>query len=322
MDVSEDASKRLRQLAQKYGQDINDADMHPEQQQAAKIRESQRILRSRPNGTPNRGVGNSEYDVIEFVDSLVVEGVVDWQEKLRAIFNYAAKFETKLKMSKRRIGAGQDIGSPYYDAPYLRVKEIRNPKISGLTQVFFLVDSSGSMYVNLCDGTGMFDYIFSEIIELERQCDIKYSGLAYYCTAPLREDQIHLWDRTDVLNPEDILSKIQFRKGDQAQGGTDVSPAFNSLLDLEVDFKPVIDKSTNHPTILIIISDGGDDYSKIQKICEKHDFPIDAVVFLIVSDAGTIKAQYATLSEQGLSDDHYIGIDITNPTIMADAAPK
>lgn len=238
-----------------------------------------------------RGYGNSIADVVEAIDKIVfAKSTINWKSVLKKLFNFSAKYDENMTMSKRRMASGED--HPWYDSRYIKPKVNYTEVNDGLMQVFFLVDSSGSMFSNVAykngENIGMFDYIMGEIITLEKSCQVKRSGLAYFCTGKIEKDAIHRWTLKETRNKAALLHKIRFRSGDALKGGTDITPVFESLLELgkkEISLDP--------PTLILVVSDGGDDYSKIGDMLKKGKFRklLKSLVFLLVCDESVYEHQ-------------------------------
>jgi len=129
-------------------------------------------------------------------------------------------------MAKRRMGL--DRSHPLYQGRYLRPYEEYEDKKSGLVQIYFLVDTSGSMCFKCPDGVTVFKHIMSELIQLELAVKIRYSALSTYNAGGVYRDDVITWTYQEAQDEEtlmDTFSQFEVITG----GGTSALDAIKSI---------------------------------------------------------------------------------------------
>jgi len=212
---------------------------------------------------------------------------INWKSRLRRIFNAMVPAGQRYLRSKPLIS--QDRMDRYN-----MVKPQEYKKREGIAQVLYLVDGSGSMYMNT---DKVFDYIMSEIINLEKSCQVKTSAFTYF-TYGVHSENLKLW--------HDTTSKAKIKEMIASQpesGGTDM---VKSLYDVMALKKPYFSKQ-EPGTVVIIFTDGEDDYSKMK------EFPWSfrkKLMFIVITPDGNHDAA-ERLKEGGIQDTNimYISSD-------------
>lgn len=288
--------ERAKEIAERAGQPVDSDDYDsPEKTAAKKYAEAKREL-SKWTGDQQRGFGNSPIDLTETIAKLFAS-TIDWTDQLANFMTDKANIGTEDVMTKRYMGL--DPTHPKYSSRYLHPKQIKFEKRSGIAEVFFLVDASGSMSFTCGDGENVYQHIMSELIQLEMDCRINKSAFAAFNTGSIEEDDVIVWTRRDAPNEDEIQEKLPLPT---ANGGTSALDAVESINKLDDIYNP--DK-----TLLIIVTDGYDDYSQIKKVMT--DDQLDNTVFLITRGSDTsLKECVNSLTSVGVEEDHVITVNV------------
>jgi hypothetical protein len=186
-----------------------------------------------------------------------IESDIDWRTKVEDFLTDKAPAGKTDVWAKRRMGL--DPSHPLYIGRYQHPNERTYEKKSGLAQVFFLVDASGSMGVVCGDGVNIFKHIMSELIQIELSVRIKRSAYATFNTGPIAEDDIFTWTYQDASDEDELMDNFVLPV---ASGGTSAIDGIKSIQEYDEIY------STEEPwTLLVIVTDGGDSYTGLKAIC-------------------------------------------------------
>lgn len=298
---SKELRDKCREIAERagqpwYGDDFSD----PITYGSKKYVEAQEIidkLGQWDNQSPG-SVGNSPMRLKETMRRLFGTSI-DWRTKLEEFMTDKTPIDKRDVWSKRRLGVKQD--HPFYKGRYQRPRETFEEKRSGIVQVFFLVDASGSMHVRCGDGINVFEHIMSELIQIEKNVNIKRSAYASFSAGPIYRDDVTVWTDADAQDEQELVQQFELPV---ASGGTSVLDAINSLQ--SIDFDDIYGPET----LLIVVTDGGDSYSGLKELCTDPD-QVERMIWIITATGRDWFASRAKeLMEQGVPYEHIICVDI------------
>jgi hypothetical protein len=104
---------------------------------------------------------------------------------LKKLFNNVGKHNEINVMAKRRMGL--DPSHLLHKGRYMHPNIDHEEMTDGITQVFILIDNSGSMQMRTGSGNDIFENIISEIVDLEIKTNIQNSALAYFSFGAIRK---------------------------------------------------------------------------------------------------------------------------------------
>lgn len=201
--------------------------------------------------------------------------ITNWKVKLRKYLKNQAEGDIETIRSKRTMS--QDWRQDRY-MPY---KEREFKQDFGAADVFYLIDNSGSMW-GAGFGEGIFMQIFSEIIGIEKKCNIENSALAYFSgDANMPTDLIRLWNKK--TSKEKVLQMIGQTSKDQS-GGTDIGGNILAVTKLK---KPYYYNNGQKHTLLIVFTDG-EDYGQFDKIKKLPGRIKSDVLFCLINRKASI----------------------------------
>ena len=189
---------------------------------------------------------------------------------------------------------------------YVKDNPKRGISKNAISQVFYLIDGSGSMFVN---GPKVFYYIMNEILVLEQSANIKASALTYFSDGLLpnsekRPGVIRHW--TMNTPKAEKMNKCLYDEN-SAGGGTNIPKAIKDTRKLP---KPFFDNSIANGTLLVVFTDGdGGSFSCLGPI---KDLPMDMkrrTVFVILEDEQICKQCEEVLKQCGVPEINIICID-------------
>lgn len=186
--------------------------------------------------------------------------ITNWKNKLKKFLKNQAQGEVEQIRSKRVMSQTwrQDRYMPY--------KDRQRTDDYGAADVFYLIDNSGSMW-GAGFGENIFIQIFSEILGIEKVCQINKSALTYFSgNNVLPKDKIRLWDKKTAKAK--VLEMIPQTGNDQS-GGTDIGGNVIAVTKLG---KPYYYNTGQKHTLLIVFTDGEDEsqYNQIKNIPMKY----------------------------------------------------
>ena len=289
-----------KKIAEEAGQPYGPEDMEDPAKVADDLfkKAQESIKNTKPN--KGRGFGNSISTVADTITTLF-KSEINWKSKLKKMFDSVAFNTTRDIMAKRRMGV--DDTNLLYKGRYQKPNEEPEEDLGGICQVFFLIDNSGSMgFGGNGDDIPALKHLFSEIIDLERKCDIKKSAIAYFGAGEIDKKQIRTWTHKETGNKRKLLEKIIRKPGD-AEGGTSIATALNSIINMHD--KKIFSKSEPR-TLLIFVTDGGDDFSSFNSLMGNN---VNRAVAIILSDKQTCETTKDVLIKQKMYERNIICID-------------
>ena len=220
--------------------------------------------------------GKGACNLMEYVWTLfhVEEPLIDWRSALKRFMNMRDERKDFNRKTSRVI-----TNPKLYplDVMPRRREDLNKSKI---TDVFYLIDSSGSMNLD-CIAAGLM----SEVLGIEDMCGVMNSGLAYFSDGiSPKEGAVRIWKRDSKgaklsdSEKSKILKKIIPDKGiDYVNGGTDLEKALKQLIAMEDIFKP-------GRTRLIIISDADGGTELTESIVANIKNSVNKVFFLVINN--------------------------------------
>lgn len=300
LGFDEEMRKKCREMAERAGQPLDADDYMPANEYATKkYQEAQQALRTwHPHSQPGND-GNPPTYLKEVMNKLFATKI-DWREKVQDFLTDKSPEDVIDVWAKRRMGL--DPNHPFYKGRYLHPNEDLEERRSGIAQVFFLVDASGSMGVHCGDGKDIFEHIMSELIQIELAVKIKRSAYASFNCGPIHRDDITVWTYNDAQDEDSLFE--QFERP-VANGGTSAVEGIKSIQEYEDLY------STSDPwTLLVVVTDGGDYYTGLKDICKDAE-QVEHMIWVITA---TGKAWFEhvekDLMEQDVPQDHIIFVDI------------
>lgn len=246
---------------------------------ADKMYEKNKDLLRKTKIKQNNG-GKGACNLLEYVWTLfhVEEPLIDWKSALKRFMNMRDERKDFNRKTSRVI-----TNPKLYpiDVMPRRREDLNKSKI---TDVFYLIDSSGSMNIdNIAGG------LMSEIIGIEDTCGVMNSGLAYFSDGISPKDgAIRLWKRDTKgaklceSEKNKILRTIIPQRGiDYLNGGTDLEKALSQLMEKEEIFKP-------GRTRLIIISDADGGTELTPSVVSKIKSAVNKVFFLVINNQSVL----------------------------------
>lgn len=226
---------------------------------------------------------------------------INWRQELQHIMKQP-KAGTYNSWNKRRYGNPHD-----QIRRYVKDKERKTIEDGGLSEIFYLIDSSGSMCIG--EGNKMFDNLMTEILGIEEAANVKHSRLTYFGTGVIEPEMIRYWHRDEGKRltgamKEQILQDCALRPGDLG-GGTDITGSTIQITELG---KPYY--SSHHPTTTIIVLTDGDDCGEIGRNFDQlEDRVRDHIFFLIINDLKQAESHVETLIKNGIPETNVFAVD-------------
>lgn len=218
--------------------------------------------------------------------------LANWKQKLRKHFHDAMEGAVEQVRSKRAMSQKwrDDRYNPYKDREY---------KEENGANVFYLIDGSGSMYIN---GNGVFLQIFKDIISIEKACRVDMSCRAYFADYAITPKDCAIWDhKTNKNKVLDILTTIG------PSGGTDVPDNVMAVTKLK---PPYYFNNGEKHTLIMVFTDGetntGSGWSVLKRIPSKIR---KDVVFVILNTKSQIMKIIPEIMAQGVPLKNILGIN-------------
>ena len=292
--------EKCREMAERAGQPLDSDDyITPQEYATQKFQETRQALKKWQQHSQPGSFGNSPYYLPEVMDKLFATEF-DWRELVHDFMTDKSPEDVIDVWSKRRMGLPDT--HPFHRGRYLHPYEDFEEKRSGIAQVFFLVDASGSMGVTAGDGINIFNHIMSELIQIEMDVKIKRSAYATFNAGHIYRDDIFTWTYQDAMDEESLMEEFHLPN---AGGGTSAVEGIKSIQDYDDVY------STNDPwTLLIVVTDGGDYYSGLKDICKDPE-QVEHMLWVITATGKEwFDAKIKELGEQGIPEDHIVCVDI------------
>ena len=296
----EELREKCREMAERAGQPLDADDyISPQEYATKKYQEFKDKLRTWKQHSQPGNAGNPPGYIEEVMDRLFATEI-DWRDLVKDFMTDKSPGNIIDVWSKRRMGLPDT--HPFHKGRYLHPYEDVEEKRSGIAQVFFLVDASGSMGVTAGDGRNIFEHIMSELIQIELQVKIKRSAYATFNAGPIYRDDIFTWTYKDAMDEDDLMQQFRLPI---ASGGTSAIEGIRSIQEYDDIY------STDTPwTLLIVVTDGGDYYSGLKDICKDPE-QVDHMLWIITAEGEKwFKSKTKELVEQGVAKDHIICVDI------------
>lgn len=229
-------------------------------------------------------------DIADKLKALVA--LANWKQKLKKHFRDAMEGSVEQVRSKRAMSQKwrDDRYNPYKDREYQEQNG---------ANVFYLIDGSGSMYVN---GHGVFLQIFKDIITIEKNCNVDMSCRAYFADYAITPKDCAIWDhKTNKNKVLDILTTMG------PSGGTDVPDNIMAVTKLK---PPYYFSNNNKHTLIMVFTDGetntGSGWSVLKRIPTKIR---KDVVFVILNTKSQIMNIIPQIMAQGVPLKNILGIN-------------
>lgn len=295
----EEMREKCREMAERAGQPLDADDyISPQEYATRKYQEAKSALQKWKQNTPG-SAGNPPGYLTEVMDRLFATEI-DWRDLVQEFMTDKSPEDIIDVWSKRRMGLPDT--HPFHRGRYLHPYEDFEERRSGIAQVFFLVDASGSMGVTAGDGRNIFEHIMSELIQIELQVKIKRSAYATFNAGHIYRDDIFTWTYQDAMDEESLMEEFKLPS---AGGGTSAIEGIKSIQEYEDVY------STNDPwTLLIVVTDGGDYYEGLKDICKDPE-QVEHMLWIITAEGEDyFKGRIKALGEQGVPSDHIVCVDI------------
>lgn len=229
-------------------------------------------------------------DIADKLKAMVA--LANWKQKLKKHFRDAMEGSVEQVRSKRAMSQKwrDDRYNPYKDREYQEQNG---------ANVFYLIDGSGSMYVN---GHGVFMQIFKDIITIEKNCNVDMSCRAYFADYAITPKDCAIWDhKTNKNKVLDILTTMG------PSGGTDVPDNIMAVTKLK---PPYYFSNNNKHTLIMVFTDGetntGSGWSVLKRIPTKIR---KDVVFVILNTKSQIMNIIPQIMAQGVPLKNILGIN-------------
>ena len=299
------STEEMQALAEAAGQpyDSEDLSTDPIKKADDYVRENKKAMIEAGKKQPGHGRGTSLDEKLLAIDALF-QPKVNWKRKLQPFLNALVKHNDELQYSRKRLtSTDPDMEMGRYTKPNLKTSY----KNEGITQVFHLMDNSGSMYGQMSrNGRGeeIFQKIFGEIIAMERKAHIQKSSAAFFCSG-LTAGNIISWcsEKMRGLQVFKLLDKARKAEG---YGGTEIAPAFASIQKIG---KPYYSK--REPVTLMLIYTDGELGSRDYQYFSELPFSIKKnVIFMVLNNGdSSIEDTKKRLTDAGIKESHIIGIN-------------
>ena len=295
----EEAQKIAQRAGQPYGED--DKKANPIRKAKDFIKEHRGELEAVGQGSNSHtpGSGSSLADRLKQIDDLF-KPIIDWKKQLKSFFNAVSRKGKEYKFLKNRIASKNPV---VRTSRYVKYDERKFDIEDGIAQVFFLIDNSGSMYSTTSGSDAdIFNIIWSEIIGLLKATSVKSCAATYFSDGPMNTNNIRMWN--EHTNIRQIIRML--RQSKDLTGGTNIVGSCEQVYNLK---KPYFSKSSPS-TLLIVITDGGDDLKSAANI----PFAIrkNMIWLMLEKDMDFLKSQMEVLIKCGFKEKNIILVDTNN----------
>lgn len=295
------STDEMKKIARRGGQKLQDAEKDPQEVANEYVENQLKDFKPQENGRTTGGV-TAKLKEKMYAAKMRLKSNVNWKDKLRQFLNRASRSKrpTDYKFYKSRMG--RDAINQYVkDNPYKGMSK------NAISQVFYAVDGSGSMFsTNI--GKKMFTYIMNEIISLEESTGILNSSFVYYGSNGLPKNAekrglIKRWAKSSLRSEK--MKKIAYDNNSEVSGGNNMGEAVRQIFKLKA---PYFDNSISNGTLLVVISDADDN---MEQVCAKmEDWQKKKVVFLIIEHNAKNEESKAALVAGGVPERNIICIDM------------
>ena len=229
-------------------------------------------------------------DIADKLKALVA--LANWKQKLRKHFRDAMEGSVEQVRSKRAMS------QKWRDGRYNPYKE-REFKEQNGANVFYLIDGSGSMYVN---GHGVFMQIFKDVITIEKNCNVDMSCRAYFADYAITPKDCAIWDhKTNKNKVLDILTTMG------PSGGTDVPDNVMAVTKLK---PPYYFNNGDKHTLIMVFTDGETNMGSGWEVLKRIPSKIRKdVVFVILNTKSQIMNILPQIMAQGVPLKNILGIN-------------
>lgn len=295
------STDKMKELAKNAGQSLEDSDADPIKMAQDFVKRTLKDYKPQYNPRATGGQNVTLLDKL-YAAMCKLKTNINWRDKLRPFLNRASKSKrpNEYKFYKSRMGR---------DAlnQYVKDNPIKGKVKNAISQVFYAVDGSGSMFSTHL-GRKMFDFIMTEIIKLEESNGILNSSFTYYGSDGLHPDAIKKGyiRRWDNHTPRPQKLKMTDPNGNYTGGGNNMGKAIEDVFKLP---KPYFDNSASDTTLLIVISDADDDMANV--ITHMKTWQKTKVVFMIIEEKAQNEESKAGLVAGGIPEKNIITIDRT-----------
>lgn len=299
------STEEMQALAEAAGQpyDSEDLSTDPIKKADDYVRENKKAMIEVGKKQPGHGRGTSLDEKLLAIDALF-QPKVNWKRKLQPFLNALVKHDDELQYSRKRLtSTDPDMEMGRYTKPNLKTSY----KNEGITQIFHLMDNSGSMYGQMSrNGSGeeIFQKIFGEIIAMERKAHIQKSSAAFFCSG-LTAGNIISWCSEKMRGPQ-VFKLLDKARKVEGYGGTEIAPAFASIQKIG---KPYYSK--HEPATLMLIYTDGELVSRDYQYFSELPFSIKKnVIFMVLNNSdSSIENTKKRLTGAGIKESHIIGIN-------------
>lgn len=288
--------KEGEEIAKRAGQPYDADDKTTDVNQKTKefFNKNKEKLRSNKK---NPGSGNSLSDVIDTIENLF-KPTKNWKTILKKFLNQLNKSKKDYVIQKRRIASQNAM---VHRSRYIKYNEEREDQKTGIAQVFYLVDNSGSMYgQDHAGGLKVFNQIFSEILDMQTKAKIQKSGITYFAdTDTIDINKIRMWSLNDNL----AKVKSMIARHMETTGGTNIVGSIKGVIKLQ---KPYFSLK-NPSTLLIVITDGEDNLDEVANL--PYSVKTNMLWLIVNSSKSYLEDREKILTEKGIPSDRILPID-------------
>jgi len=292
-------TEEARQYARDAGYEDYDESITPESYATAKFTHVQQEFEDTPGDSGPQGYGHSHTQIIDKVGKMFITPTVNWRSRVKKFFRERTKKDivlTRLTHLTSLHARGEDIGR----GAHLKTHESPVEKITGLTQVLFMVDTSGSMCRYAGDGKNIFIHIMTELIELEKKTYIKNSAYARF-NGGIDKDQIIKWTYKNAPNEAKLKEYMGIP---ELGGGTDIISSIKEVL----KYPDIYNVQKKPYTLLVIVTDGEDNYGEIKKIMS-NDMLKNAIIMITQDTDENVDKYVKKAISGGFDEKTVIGIN-------------
>lgn len=295
----------MRALAEEAGQpyDMDDINQDPKQKIQDYIEQNFGELSNIGKGKPGAagGLGQRLTDI-----NKMLKPKINWKRALKSLMNQKSPTGSKSAYSRKYLGSTErDLQDAKYTKPRTKTFEEDN----GIAQVFHMIDNSCSMYSQVRgdhEGETIFKQIFSEIVDMEKKCGIQHSCMTFFSTN-IDKSKIRRWD---YKTPKSTIIRLLNGDGNDMSGGTSLE---NSIMTLRKIGRPYFEEKGDERTLLIMYTDGEDNYEGFKKLPLSIRWNMVAVIINASQD--TLDDAKKRLENVGLKSNRVLCInakDISN----------
>lgn len=292
----EEAQRIAERAGQPYGAD--DKKANPIKKCRDFVNDNRAELDAVGSQNHEAGSGSSLGDRLREIDKMF-KPIINWKQKLRALFNSVSRKGKEYKFLKTRIATTNPVIRP---SRYAKYDEHKFDIEDGIAQVFFLIDNSGSMYSLEGTKADIFDVIWSEIIGLLKVTSVKHSAATYFSDGPMDPNNVRMWNEKTTTNQ--ILRMLKQSK--DLTGGTNIVGSCEQVYNLK---KPYFSK-VNPSTLLIVVTDGGDNLQSAANI--PFSIRKNMIWLMLESDMSFLEKQMEVLIKCGFKEKNIILVNTKN----------